>query len=168
MTAFPNVCFSWLNVGVRLNGSCVKGNALNKFLTIIPLYLGMLLVDYVRLRFLRDFFFFFFSTGVRWYGEGMGNAIVDGKKMEHQTADIRLTFVCVVGEGEGRRWKVYWLIQEGCFLKKTVFFVACSHEQLFNDCNWFSSSMSFYRVIKSKVRKLFKALFPINSRIFTV
>lgn len=49
--------FSWLNVGVRLNGSCVKGNVLNKFLTIIPLYLGQLLVDYVRLRFLRDFWF---------------------------------------------------------------------------------------------------------------
>lgn len=166
MTACPNVCFSWLNVGVRLNGSCVKGNVLNKFLTIIPLYLGQLLVDYVRLRFLRNFWFLHWHYMI-WGRDRKcccGWPENEAPKCWHQPDFC----MCGGGEREGRRWKVYWLIHEGCFLKKTIFFVACSHGQLFNDCNWFSSSMSFYRVMKSKVRRLFKGLFPINSRILTV
>lgn len=69
-----------------------------------------------------------------WNHGGVGN--VGGHKIEHQTAGHQPDF-CICGGGDRSRdmKRLYWLIGEGCFLKKRMFFVACSHDQVFYDFN---------------------------------
>lgn len=121
MTAFPNVCFSWLNVGVRLNGSCVKGNALNKFLTIIPLYLGMLLVDYVRLRFLRDFFFFFFPLALDDMGKGWEMPLWMARKWSTKLLISDWLLYVWWGRGKGEDEKCTGSYRKDVFWKRQCF-----------------------------------------------